>query len=78
MTLLEYFNNLRDLIEKNPKYKDLQVCCSSDDEGNSYQIVNFYPSPAYFENVTDYNLDLIGVLGEVGIKKENINAIIIN
>ncbi len=90
MTLLEYKKEIEDLLESNPEYGDMTIIYSADDEGNYYQKVNYGPSPAVVENLEDYNLEMVGNLGDKVevwdgeeekteiLGKDRINCIIIN
>ena len=49
MTFNKYLNELIALVKNNPEIGDLEVIYSSDDEGNCYQKVNFYPTIVYTE-----------------------------
>jgi hypothetical protein len=44
MTLGKYVETLVDMLKRNPEIEDYTVIYSSDDEGNTYQKVNFTPS----------------------------------
>lgn len=44
MTLRVYVQTLVDMLKRNPEIEHYTVVYSSDDEGNSYQKVNFTPS----------------------------------
>jgi len=44
MTLRVYVQTLVDMLKRNPEIEHYTVIYSSDDEGNSYQKVNFTPS----------------------------------
>jgi len=44
MTVLEYTNNLIQLLNTNPEVEDYQVIYSQDDEGNSFGRVVFTPT----------------------------------
>lgn len=47
MTLGQYIELLKQVIEANPAHRDLEVISASDDEGNNYQAVNFEPTLGY-------------------------------
>lgn len=57
MTLKEYIEHLKKVIEENPQAGDFLVIYSCDDEGNSFHRVNFPPSLfcVKYPN-TDYDL----------------------
>jgi len=44
MKLKEYINTLVEMIKQNPEIEDMEVIYSVDDEGNTFQKVNFTPS----------------------------------
>ena len=50
MTLNEYVAELQTLISKNPKYGDMQLIYSTDDEGNNFNIVYCHHSPGFFQD----------------------------
>lgn len=70
MKLKEYLNNLQEFIKENPQSVEFEVAYSADDEGNYYQKVNFTPSFAIFEDITQYHLERQG--------EGTPNAVIIN
>ena len=43
MTVRNYVNTLVEMLKKNPEIEHYQVIYSSDDEGNTFQKVNFTP-----------------------------------
>ncbi len=49
MTLNEYVNNLVSYLADHPEYRELPVVASSDDEGNSYNLVYYTPSHDTYE-----------------------------
>jgi len=44
MTVRNYINALTEMLKKNPEIEHYEVIYSTDDEGNSYQKVNFTPT----------------------------------
>jgi len=50
MTLNEYIDALQVFITENPKYGEMRVVYSCDDEGNRFDNVYHYPTAGYFEN----------------------------
>ena len=44
MTLAKYVETLVDMLKRNPEIEDYTVIYSSDDEGNTYQKVNYTPT----------------------------------
>jgi hypothetical protein len=44
MTVKNYTNTLLEMLKKNPEIEHYEVIYSTDDEGNSYQKVNFTPT----------------------------------
>jgi len=43
MTVRNYVNTLVEMLKKNPEIEHMEVVYSTDDEGNSFQKVNFLP-----------------------------------
>lgn len=54
MNLEKYIESLQNLVTENPELKTAKVICASDDEGNSYQLVNWEPIAGFFENEEFY------------------------
>lgn len=74
ITLRNYINSLQKI---DPKYWDLPVIYTRDDEGNSYHKVNSHPDLVEVENLDEYYLEM--VWEEDGeIMGTNFNAVIIN
>ena len=44
MTVRHYINTLREMVKKNPEIEHYEVIYSTDDEGNTFQKVNFTPT----------------------------------
>lgn len=44
MKVKEYVNTLVEMLKRNPEIEDMEVIYSVDDEGNTFQKVNFTPS----------------------------------
>lgn len=78
MKLKEYIRELNKFVQEYPEAYELPVIYSEDDEGNNYHHV--IDSPAMFQvhDVTQYYLDVVGRLGDIGIAREDCNAICIN
>ena len=77
MTLKEYADDINNLLKDNPEFADFPVIYSADDEGNSYQNVNYTPSPVEVEDPLSYYHELVWEEdGET--EGQNFNAIIIN
>jgi pyruvate dehydrogenase complex dehydrogenase (E1) component len=49
MKLREYLKALNTLVKDNPEALDMVVVTSSDDEGNSFHLVNFEPCIGLFD-----------------------------
>lgn len=49
MTLFEYVYKLNMLLKEHPEYENLDVICSTDDEGNFYRKVYSSPSVVYWD-----------------------------
>lgn len=49
MKLRDYIDGLNELVKEMPEALDFDVVSASDDEGNSYHIVNFGPSIGHFD-----------------------------
>jgi len=77
MTVNEYINNLIQLLKKNPEIAELEVIYSQDDEGNSYQKVNFYASLLKTTGLNNQYIDVDIQIHEDEIDK-NTTALCIN
>ena len=44
MTVRNYINTLVEMVKKNPEIEHYEVIYSADDEGNTFQKVNFTPT----------------------------------
>jgi hypothetical protein len=75
ITFSEYVKHLNQILESDPRAKDLICVSSSDEEGNSYTPIYYNGTLAKFENLLDSNLELIDTTTEFDDK---VNAIIIN
>lgn len=69
MTVEELYQKL--IILKRDGYGDFPLAYSTDDEGNEYNLVNFEPSLACFDEIRSRNMDIIHECTEY-------NAVIIN
>lgn len=83
MTLEEYVKALNLMLKENPEFGKLTVAYSTDDEGNSYSPVITNGTPAKVEDPEDRHIKLIGYwngddFNVDGVKKEEVNCIIIN
>lgn len=78
MKVIDYFNELRDLIEKHPECKNYIIITSADDEGNEYRKSNYGPNLAQVHNTNDYFLEMVGFLGDENIDAKDCNTVIIN
>lgn len=94
ITLQQLKINIEELLKLYPEWKDLPIISSSDDEGNSFQLIHNSLSPVQVDDINEYYLELIGCLGEPNsydneefdsednyneiISKKDINAICIN
>ena len=77
MTVNEYTNNLIQLLKKNPEIGELEVIYSQDDEGNSYQKVNFHASLLKTKGLNNQYIDVEIQIDEDEIDK-NTTALCIN
>ncbi len=78
----EYVDNLNKLLADNPKYGDLDVVYSKDDEGNGFQHIYYGPTIGihdgeYQGDFKQYDTDP-DVDPEDTCTKEEINAVCIN
>jgi hypothetical protein len=51
MTFRNYTNTLIEMLKRNPEIEHYEVIYSQDDEGNSFQKVNFEPIVVLAENL---------------------------
>jgi hypothetical protein len=77
MTVNEYANNLIQLLKKSPEIGELEVIYSQDDEGNTYQKVNFHASLVKTEGLQNQYVDVIIEVDSDEIDKER-TALCIN
>lgn len=75
MKLKEYLKSLNDFVENNPDCLEYEVISSSDDEGNSFNIVHYSPSLGVFE---DREFISIEELDEYNRDKSEVNSVCIN
>ena len=75
MKFKEFLDNLNKYAKSNPKSLELDVIPSSDDEGNSYNYVNYSPSKGVFQ---DGEFIEEGELEDWGVSKTNINTVCVN
>ncbi len=68
MTVNEYVNNLVEMLKKDPQIGELEVIYSQDDEGNSYQKVNFHASLLKTKGLKNQYIDV-----EIQIDKDEID-----
>lgn len=50
MKLKNFLENLNEFVKQNPKVLELDVVTSSDDEGNSYNLVHYSPSIGIYKD----------------------------
>ena len=50
MKFKEYVENLNKLLNERPETAELDVVTSSDDEGNSYNLVHYTPTVGHFDD----------------------------
>ena len=74
MKLREYLTVLNQMVNAKPELLDCDIICSSDDEGNSYQHVNYHPTPGVYEGGIMGDFDTI----EPGDTATRPNAVCIN
>ena len=68
MILRKYLDALNEMVKENEKLLDMDVIYSSDDEGNCYRPVTFFPLGGHFEMCEFDN----------SVEEEDINAVCIN
>ena len=81
MKFKDYIKNLQEFLKEHPETAEMEVVTSIDDEGNSYNAVQFGPSIAQFHNMKDLCLELVGFYEEEDKESpalEDCNAVIIN
>ena len=54
MKFKEYVENLNKLLNERPETAELDVVTSSDDEGNSYNLVHYTPSVGHLDEDREY------------------------
>ena len=69
-SLNEYIKNLQEIVERDPENGTLPVIYSSDDEGNSYHLINCVPDLAQVNDLDSHYLEIEEV--------ETPNCVIIN
>ena len=74
MTLRGYVQTLVDMLKRNPEIEHYTVIYSSDDEGNSYQKVNFTPSVMLSEGLDNNYI----VIESADIKPDEGDVVCIN
>ena len=77
-TLKQLQKDIDLLLQNHPEWANLPIIYSSDDEGNSYQKVYNELSPTQIHNLNEWNLEMVGFLGEDEIDERDINCICIN
>ena len=65
MKAIDYINNLVQMIKKDPNIGELEVIYAHDDEGNSYQKVNFHACLLKTKGLNNQYIDVeIEVVGD--------------
>jgi hypothetical protein len=77
MKVNEYVQNLVQLLKKDPEIGELEVIYSQDDEGNSYQKVNFHACLLKTKGLKNQYIDVEIQIDEYEIDK-NTTALCIN
>lgn len=75
MTLKKYLQLLNKFVKENPDALQLQVLASTDDEGNHYVPVKFFPSKGNYDGYTYWPISKESK--SLGIER-NANAVCIN
>lgn len=55
MTFKDYVNNLNQFLKENPELAEAKTIYASDDEGNSYREVIYYPSCGEFTDDNEFH-----------------------
>lgn len=58
MKFNKYIDELLALVKNNPEVGELEVIYSQDDEGNTYQKVNFTPSVVHTKGLSDQYIEV--------------------
>jgi dihydroorotase-like cyclic amidohydrolase len=74
MKVRNYVNTLIEMLKNNPEIEDYEVIYSQDDEGNSYQKVNFTPTVVLTSDLGNSYVEIQSIINN---PKEG-NAICIN
>lgn len=79
-TVKDLLNSLNKLVEFDPKYKDLPLIYSMDDEGNGYSKVDFDAALVQVHDLNENFLELVGQYKEDSedIALEDCNCVLIN
>ena len=77
MKAKDYVNNLVEMLKKDPQIGELEVIYSQDDEGNSYQKVNFHACILKTKGLKNQYIDVEIQIHEDEIDK-NTTALCIN
>lgn len=78
MKFKEYLAELNKMAKEQPDKLECEMIYSHDDEGNFYQKVHNMPAFVQVEDLTQYDLEIVGFDGDENIAIEDCNAIIIN
>ena len=78
MKLKEYIEELNKFVQEYPESLELPVIYGKDDEGNAYHNVIYSPTMCQVHDIDEYYLEMVGTLGNIGIAREDCNAICIN
>ena len=74
----EFVSNINELLVNNPRFAELNVYTSIDDEGNGFIPIIMGPSPVQIHDPNSNWIEIVGYLGEKGVSEKDINGIIIN
>jgi hypothetical protein len=77
MKAKDYINNLVQMLVKDPEIGELEIIYSHDDEGNTYQKVNFHASLVKTKGLQNQYVDVIIEVDSDEIDKER-TALCIN
>lgn len=80
LSVNDLIQSLQLLVNHNPKFGNLPIIYSNDDEGNSYQKIYNSPVLTQVENIDEYYLEVVGFYDEDSdeIALEDVNCVIIN
>lgn len=78
ITVNQIIKDLQDLVKEDARNGELPLIYSIDPEGNGYNKVFQNPCLVQVEDINQYNLEIVGFIGEETINEKDCNAVIIN